>query len=201
MARISCRVTSATGDDDKDKSTSALPIAARPGGSHGFIAFRTQRSYSNSKLAQIFHARALKRNDPRFRDVRVVSFCPGWVATSIVRSNSWMTAFLDRLAFPADSWGIASALHAIFDNDNSSDWYINAESFLTPGFIFRKETPSWMNAVPLRDAVLNMLASLALLIQHLSADVIPTHSSPESYNQTKANALYTWSKNAIEKYL
>lgn len=46
------------------------PLASRPGGV-GFL-FRTQRGYGDSKLAMIFHARALKRRNPHLQKARVV---------------------------------------------------------------------------------------------------------------------------------
>jgi retinol dehydrogenase 12 len=63
------------------------PIASLPGGSPGFGIFRSQRSYANSKLAQILHARALKRRHPVLGKARVVSVCPTWVQTNITTSS------------------------------------------------------------------------------------------------------------------
>ena len=46
------------------------PPASQPGGTGG--VFRTQRGYGNSKLAMIFHARALKRRNPDLQKARIV---------------------------------------------------------------------------------------------------------------------------------
>ena len=46
------------------------PAASQPGGTGG--VFRTQRGYGNSKLAMIFHARALKRRHPDLENARIV---------------------------------------------------------------------------------------------------------------------------------
>jgi len=46
------------------------PPASQPGGTGG--VFRTQRGYGNSKLAMIFHARALKRRNPELQRARIV---------------------------------------------------------------------------------------------------------------------------------
>jgi len=46
------------------------PTASQPGGTGG--VFRTQRGYGNSKLAMIFHARALKRRNPDLEKARIV---------------------------------------------------------------------------------------------------------------------------------
>lgn len=50
------------GTNRTDSSESSLaPVASSAGGSHGFVFFRSQRQYANSKLAQVLHARALQR--------------------------------------------------------------------------------------------------------------------------------------------
>jgi len=194
-------------DDDDDEDDT--PIAARPGGSHGYILFRTQRSYSNSKLAQIYHARALKANDDRFQNVRVVSFCPGWVATNIAGSNWIFSAVLQALAFPMEGWGVASALRAMFDSSSSSslssnpsdDWYINSNSFRLSEFLVPRPTPSWMHTIPIRDVLIGAMAPVTLVLQGFMAKAGLAVSSPESYNTTKSNSLYRWSKSAVTKYL
>jgi hypothetical protein len=94
------------------------------------------RSYANSKLAQIYHARALYQkiyhqiqqqhekqpvsNDSIHlvsewkRIPRIISFCPGWVGPNIGGPNDSMaTNILARIAYPVQGWGIASALHSI----------------------------------------------------------------------------------------
>ena len=51
-------------------STGGPPPASQKGGTGG--VFRTQRGYGNSKLAMIFHARALKRRNADLRNARIV---------------------------------------------------------------------------------------------------------------------------------
>ena len=46
------------------------PRASQPGGAGGL--FRTQRGYGDSKLAMIFHARAVKRRNPLLEKARTV---------------------------------------------------------------------------------------------------------------------------------
>lgn len=193
----------------KFESSKTMPIAARPGGSTGFFLFRTQRSYANSKLAQIYHARMLKRDAARLlgngnNNLRVVSICPSWVATGIVRGSSFLSYFLETFAFPMEGWGIASTLHALFDDDEQSghDWYTNSYVFRITEFLIPSGTPSWMySTLPVRDALVGAFAPLALFLQPFTAHAGPSKSSPESYNESKADALYTWSKNAVAQYL
>lgn len=50
------------------------PPASRVGGTGGM--FRTQRGYGNSKLAMIFHARALKRRNANLAKAKIVRYAP-----------------------------------------------------------------------------------------------------------------------------
>lgn len=179
-----------------------MPVAARPGGSHGFYVFRTQRSYANSKLAQIYHARLLQT---KFPDFRVVSFCPGWVATNIAGpDDSVYTALLARVAFPMEGWGIASGLSAIFGNNNEKDgdYYVNSKVFQIAEYIFPNETPGWMYQTGIRDMIgLVFAMMIGLWTQNLAPHVGPSRSSPESYNLTTATVLYEWSHSAVAEYL
>ena len=203
--------------DEGGKNDAAnIPVAAIPGGSVGYYIYRTQRSYANSKLAQIYHARALQHKIassskvdghalPR-KTFRIVSFCPGWVATNIGGpDDSLATKILATIAFPVNGWGIASALHAILSTTpttkKGNDYYINSNTFLVAGYIFSKPTPPWFYRYGFRDVIANMFANFALATQRLGAHAGPTKSSPESYNMTIALSLYDWSYHAVQKYL
>lgn len=173
-------------------------IAARPGGSLGGWIWRTQRQYNNSKLAQILHARALKKKYPH---LRVVSICPGWVATGIARTSSIQTFTLQKLAFAVDGWGISSALHAMFSTDNGDDWYVNSKGSKVTGHLFPRSTPTWFYQWTLRDMMTTSVAMMILWTQHLFPYTGPAMSSPESYNETLSTVLYNWSFDAVAKYL
>lgn len=201
-----------------------IPVAARVGGSRGLYVFRTQRSYANSKLAQIYHARSLKRqgriehqeqqsnsNKNGFVvEPRIVNICPGWVATNIAGPKDSILVFLlAKVAFPKHGWGISSALHAILepsrnsgdDDDNGNDYYINSDVFRLGEYLFPRPTPAWMYQFGLRDVIGCVFSSFALLTQNLAAHAVSVQSSPESYNGTTAQSLYEWSQKAISTYL
>ena len=122
---------------------------------------------------------------------------------------------MESLAFPADGWGVASTLTALFDTDaatregedrvatkSHNDWYSNADIFRLAEFLIPRETPSWMySTVPLRDVLIGTMTPLALFLQTFTAQAGPRTSSPESYNQTRADELYHWSKSAVAQYL
>jgi NAD(P)-dependent dehydrogenase (short-subunit alcohol dehydrogenase family) len=187
--------------DDKKLNgdiATVLPIAARPGGSEGFYVYRTQRSYANSKLAQIYHARALNQKlsspsssssstgptwPPETKTPRIVSFCPGWVATNIGGpDDSMATKILATIAFPVHGWGIASALHAILSptptTNFENDYYINSKTFLIAVYIFAQPTPPWLYQYGFRDVIANLFANFALVTQRWGAYAGPTTSSP-----------------------
>jgi NAD(P)-dependent dehydrogenase (short-subunit alcohol dehydrogenase family) len=92
------------------------------------------KPYGNSKLAQILHARAIKRHQPLLKKARIVSVCPGWAATGIIRDDTKLDKLLHRFAFPADGWGLASFFEAVFSNDDNPghfDFYYNSKLFVS----------------------------------------------------------------------
>jgi NAD(P)-dependent dehydrogenase (short-subunit alcohol dehydrogenase family) len=179
---------------------SGSPTASQGGGSHGWYVWRSQRSYANSKLAQIYHARSLKARHPDLAKARIVSVCPGWVATSIAGKGSFGDLLMDKFAFPMEGWGIASSLHAMFE-DNDEDYYINTQGFKVFQYLFA-DLPSWFYKTGLRDLVSNFSATLGLIIQRVTPYAgHPGVSSPESYNTTIRDALYDWSQMAVTKWL
>jgi NAD(P)-dependent dehydrogenase (short-subunit alcohol dehydrogenase family) len=179
---------------------SESPIASQPGGSRGWYVWRSQRSYANSKLAQIYHARSLKARHPDLAKARIVSVCPGWVATSIAGKGSFGDMLMEKFAFPMEGWGIASALHAMFE-DTDEDYYINTQGFKAFEYLFA-DLPSWFYQTGLRDLVSLCSAFLGLIVQRVVPYAgHPGVSSPESYNATIRDTLYDWSQNAVAKYL
>lgn len=175
------------------------PIAARPGGSLGLYIFRSQRSYANSKLAQIYHARILRQE---YKNLRAVSVCPAWAGTQIAgQRGSIAHAIINKLGYAADGWGISSALYAILDSKQSpeDDFYTNTGfwDWFAPLFPL---LPSWAYRTGLRDVVTNTMAGIGMIAQHFFSDINTTKSSPDSYNLEAARSLYDWSMEAIAEY-
>jgi hypothetical protein len=177
-----------------------MPLAAQPGGSRGLFFFRTQRAYSNSKLAQIYHSRMLQQKHPILsKKARIVNVCPAWVATSIARSNAIIDKIVNQMGFPADGLGLASCLYAIL-SDTERDYIGNTKAFDVLKACMRY-LPSWAYAVGLRDFVALVGSLVGMVRQKFSQVAGPENSSPESYDMRKAEALYDWSYEAIAKYL
>jgi NAD(P)-dependent dehydrogenase (short-subunit alcohol dehydrogenase family) len=166
-------------------------------------AMEKHRSYANSKVAQLYHARAVRRKNAIFREnnIRTVGFGPGAVLTNILAPSPVTRTVMETFAFPAAGWGQMAALHAMFGsgNDEKSDYYTSTDFSL-----FRRFVPTgspWLYRWGVRDAVCMVLTVTHLLLQRALADVAPRQSSPESYNETIADALYEWSLKAVADYL
>jgi NAD(P)-dependent dehydrogenase (short-subunit alcohol dehydrogenase family) len=187
-----------------DESTGSPPVASQPGGSHGFYIFRSQRSYANSKLAQIYHARSLQERHPALitSKARIVSFCPGWVGTSIGGTNTIESFLINNFGFPMEGWGIASPLLAMFEIDRpDEDYYINTLAFKSIEFLFAN-LPAWAYRSGIRDVMANVLANFGLVVQRIMPVAgYPGKSSPESYSFANRNALYDWSQAAVAEWL
>lgn len=192
------------------------PIAARPGGSRGLILYRPWRSYANSKLAQIYHARAWRQRHGG-SNIRFVSACPGWVATHIAGQTGVFPSIL-KAGFDVDGFGIASPLVALLDyrhetdSDNNSiestkttapvDYYTNSRFYETIHLAFGQDPlPALLYKSTLRDTIAFSYGMLAIALQRIGMEVVPANSSPESYNLTIAGELYDWSYQAVKEYL
>lgn len=180
----------------------ATPVASLPGGSHGFFAYRSQRQYANSKLAQILHARSLKK---RHKQITAVSACPSWVGTEIGAGRGTLAhSLFTKVAFPVNGYGLSSILHALFDDDNSSnannhDFYVNVD-FGIP--IVLDYLPSWTYSVlPIWDVVTSAFAMALLSFQRFFPVKIARTSSRASYNEQLQEELYEWSKTAVSEWL
>jgi NAD(P)-dependent dehydrogenase (short-subunit alcohol dehydrogenase family) len=190
-----------------------MPLAAQ-GGSTGFSLFRSQHFYSDSKLAQLYHTRALRRKHPLWstnKAARAVSFCPGFVASGIAAAGGGLINWAIRAGFQPEGWGIASALVAMLDdrtsigdctagNNPCDDYYSNSRAASLYNMFFSKSLiPTWLPS--LRDALGVMLGIVTLPIQKIGYHLGPSTSSPESYDDIIGNALYYWSLQAIHEYL
>jgi NAD(P)-dependent dehydrogenase (short-subunit alcohol dehydrogenase family) len=189
------------GSDLMVHDESVGPVASQPGGSHGFYVFRSQRSYANSKLAQIYHARALKRNQPLLQDARIVSICPAWVGTNIAaRFGSMIHNIVVASGYSPDAWGIASSLEAILGDNYEEDFFMNSKVFDLFPALNQILSPAWMYHTGIRDAVAFCMASASMQLQRFWPHAHPSPSSLESYNETIGNSLYEWSLRAVGEF-
>jgi NAD(P)-dependent dehydrogenase (short-subunit alcohol dehydrogenase family) len=190
--------------DGSDLSTdggSKDPIASQPGGSHGFLMFRSQRQYGNSKFAQILHARSLV---DRY-GIRSVSACPTWVGTSILGAENGSMAqyFFEQTAFDMNSFGLSSILHAILDTENpSEDFYFNTDWGNRKSYP-SDNLPTWTyHTVPFRDAMVGTIAlTWVYFLQGFFAARAFGRSARRTYNKTLQDELYVWSKQAVSAWL
>lgn len=177
------------------------PVASMKGGSHGFLVFRSTRSYANSKLAQILHARALKRHHPLLSKARIVSACPAWVNTQIAGEDGLFKFVLEKASYDVDGWGLASTMLALFDSQNSkADYYVNTLVFDLGPYIMAFQN-NLMYRIGIRDLVGSVLAFSALFLERLFPESKPGHSSPAARDEVLGDALYDWSMNAVKEYL
>jgi len=118
-------------------SSSSDNSSSQPSASLPLNTFRhLEHSYANSKLAQIYHARALtsklskhqhqkSKNKNKNSRIQVINVCPTWVGTSIAGGTDpeTMTFFsnlrsnlLHALGYLSDGYGLSSILYAMFDD-------------------------------------------------------------------------------------
>lgn len=182
-----------------------MPLAAQPQGLTGQV-FRAQRAYANSKLAQVLHARSLQR---RHSGIRVRSACPGWVATPIL-TRTVQKFVLGPFAFPANGFGIKSALYGVLDlqsqrqgdNDNdNSDFMTNTGMsgvmHSWPKLVF---TPL-VYRLRIRDFMFSLYGIVFLHTQRFWPEIKARRSSPESYKEEIQEALYEWSYDTVKPFL
>ena len=176
------------------------PLASQKGGSHGFVVFRSTRSYANTKLAQLLHSRALKRHHPLLAEARIVNVCPAWVATQIQRNGGLFKYLMSAGAFDVNGWGMASTLLALFDTEEKGDYYTNTKLFDVAHYVMAYQT-SWMYQLGIRDVIGAAMAFSILFTQRLTPEAKSSVSSPESYDEALGDALYNWSMFAVKEFL
>ena len=149
-------------------NTTISPPRASDGDAKSF--FHRERSYANSKLAQIMHGRSLSRKLKQDGSkVRVVSVCPGWVATNVAGSSGFRKMLLQTIAYPNDGFGLASTLYAMFlpdaGADETKDFFVNSAVFDVLGVTVENmglAGKEWPAAIGFRDAI-SWLFAIVLL--------------------------------------
>ena len=197
-----------SGDDLIPSMSGEAPVASLPSdeSTHAF------KSYGNSKLAQIYHARSLMRKYGDINEVdessslKVVSVCPAWVATHI--GGAGFKSVLDVFAFQSNGFGLAPILFAMFHVDAGvkdgiyNDYSTNC-SILSGNFISVMEQILKLTApVPLlREAVLSIGSVGILLFQKMFASVAFRPTGSVGYDVVKQDVLYKWSKEVVQPWV
>jgi len=211
-ARVIQITSTMHGGVDGNDLISRPPLASVPLNT----TFHKDRSYSNSKLAQIYHSRALNRqfsknptcdSSPSKASascIRVVNVCPSWVGTSISASSS-AEFIMTHLGYEADGFGVSSTLYAMFHPDASItlDYATNNRNFgafVRPASRLLGSYP-WLDRWNLRLVAWLAMSFLLLCIEKFIPDTGFVDSIEESYNETKQDALYAWSLDAIRPFL
>lgn len=175
-----------------------IPLAAQLKHRNGIVT-KTQRAYANSKLAQIMHARALQRRHPH---VRIKSICPTFVSTPTIGTTA-QKLLLHPFSFPADGYGIKSALMAIFDLQEEGDFVtnsgvLNAIVQILPRWFYS----SWAYKLRIRDFLSSIIGFIILQTQRFClVSIRSRRTSPEADNKDAQEALYQWSYETVKPYL
>ncbi|KAL3920107.1 MAG: hypothetical protein SGARI_007029 [Bacillariaceae sp.] len=190
------------------------PIAALPGGSHGFFFFKSTRQYANSKLAQILQARYYNT----YGKLRSTTACPAWVGTDILQAphDSWISKAFRYTAFPVEGYGISSVLAAMFvdGEHNGEDFFVSTkmshmgssldgifagEHYSYPPSPRQKLSYQWL---PIRDIMVSAFAYVVMLpFQSYFPAVMETSlSSKATFDTQLQEDLYQWSKQAVQEW-
>ena len=185
-----------------------------------------ERSYANTKLAQIWHSRSIQKfNKQNLSQSKVssslpgcssVCACPTWAATGIAGEES--RSFLEKIAFPVANRGpgVTSVVNAMLRTDKElisatalDDGHCFIGNSRTMDYLRNIGIEYWMTSrlisqqLGWRDNICDFCGLLLLLGQRFTYDeFIVQETSPESYNDiNKRDELYHWSYNEVEKWL
>mmetsp|Transcript_46737 Transcript_46737/g.69129 ORF Transcript_46737/g.69129 Transcript_46737/m.69129 type:complete len:395 (+) Transcript_46737:46-1230(+) len=160
-----------------------------------------ERSYGNTKLAQIWHSRSI-------RGVDSVCACPTWVGTGIGGEES--RDFLETMAFPVDGAGISSALNAMLRTEEELGDALNDGRMIVANsrvleYLPAKEvwTARWFTNLGWRDGLADLWGFVLLLGQRFTFEkFLVQQSSPESHNNREGRELfYQWSLREVQPWL
>ena len=164
-----------------------------------------ERSYANTKLAQIWHSRSIAEEC----GVSSVCVCPTWASTGIAGDEA--RSFLETYAFSVVDCGpgVTSAINGMLRADEElGDALDDGRSFVANSriveyipflnFLLTSELISqW------RDVLANFLAAFLLVGQtYTHEEFIIQETSPESYaDKDKRDRFYQWSKEEVKPWL
>ena len=162
-----------------------------------------ERSYGNTKLAQIWHARAVQR----IHNCSAVCACPTWVATGI--GGDAARDVLEMLAFPVSGAGITSTINAMFRTNDELEDVLNGNSLVANSRILemipfkRFFFSEWATDFGWRDGFTDFMGKILLFGQRFThEDFIIQRGSPESFcKNDEIDALYKWSKREVSTWL
>jgi NAD(P)-dependent dehydrogenase (short-subunit alcohol dehydrogenase family) len=171
-----------------------------------------ERSYPNTKLAQIWHSRSIAAEAlPRGVRCSSVCACPTWAATGIAGKEG--KNFLEKYAFPVSDCGpgITSAINGMFRTDEElGDALNDGTSFVANSRILENLFPRTLlaskfmtNILGWRDFNSNVVGFIMLFFQkYTHDDFIIQQTSPESFeDKEKRDRFYQWSKDEVKIWL
>ena len=170
-----------------------------------------QRSYANTKLAQIWHSRSIAKALPNGGRCSSVCVCPSWAATGIAGEDR--KDFLERYAFATSDCGpgITSAINGMLRTDEELGDALNeGKSFVANSRILeyvkvkRVMTSDFVSKIlGWRDFICDLIGVAILLGQkYTHQDFIIQQTSPESFNDIeKRERFYQWSKEEVKRCL
>jgi len=169
-----------------------------------------ERSYGNSKLAQIWHSRSIYEHLPEGALCSSVCVCPSWAATAIGGEEGKK---LLKHCFPVSDCGpaITSAINGMLRTDQElGDALNNGKSFVANSRILERLigrnllSSKFVNKrLGLRELLGDLLVVAILHGQKRThRDFIIQQTSPESFNdKEKRDQFYKWSKEEIKRWL
>jgi NAD(P)-dependent dehydrogenase (short-subunit alcohol dehydrogenase family) len=171
-----------------------------------------ERSYANTKLAQIWHSRSIAKAHKGARCSSVCA-CPTWASTGIAGEGA--RSFLDKYAFAVSDCGpgVTSAINAMLRTDEElGDALDEGRSFVANSKILDYIsivvrgllTSKFVSKIRgCRDFLAGILSAILLVGQKYTyRDFILQETSPESFeDEEKRDQFYKWSKEEVKTWL
>ena len=171
-----------------------------------------ERSYANTKLAQIWHSRSIAKSLPDGAICNSVCVCPTWASTGIAGDDA--RSFLETYAFPVSDCGpgVTSAINGMLRTDEelgdalddgksfvANSKIIDHISFVVRGLL----TSKLVKALGWRDFLANILSAVLLFGQKFTyKKFIIQETSPESFEDAEKRVqFYEWSKMEVQPWL
>jgi len=160
-----------------------------------------ERSYGNTKLAQIYHSHWIGAKT----NCSSVCACPTWAATGIGGEDN--RDFLQKMAFSVSGCGpgLTSSINAMLRTDDElGDALNDGKSFVANSrtLDYIKGKTLWLGLPIWRDKLADLIGIVLLLCQNMfHDDLIIQKTSKESWDVTKRDLLYSWSREEVQHYI